>query len=78
MAKISKMILKLEGFKYATSLDLNTGYYHIIISKYAINLCTIILKWGKYRYKCIPMGFSNLQEIFQEKMNKMFRGFEFI
>jgi len=27
--KIQDMLLKLEGFKYATSLDLNMGYYHI-------------------------------------------------
>ena len=23
------LLLKLEGFKYASSLDLNMGYYHI-------------------------------------------------
>ena len=27
--KIQDLLLKLEGFKYATSLDLNMGYYHI-------------------------------------------------
>ena len=27
--KIQDMLLKLEGFQYATSLDLNMGYYHI-------------------------------------------------
>ena len=30
--KIQDMLLKLEGFKYATSLDLNMGYYHIELS----------------------------------------------
>ena len=29
MPKINKMLFKLEGFQYATSLDLNMGYYHI-------------------------------------------------
>ena len=28
MPKIQEMLLKLEGFKYANSLDLNMGYYH--------------------------------------------------
>ena len=29
MPKINDVLLKLEGFQYATSLDLNIGYYHI-------------------------------------------------
>ena len=33
MAKINEMLLKLEGFQYAISLDLNMGYYHIWIRK---------------------------------------------
>ena len=43
MPKILEIILNLEGFQYATSLDLNMGYYHIRLSKHARNLCTIIL-----------------------------------
>ena len=29
MSNINKILLKLEGFQYATSLDLNMRYYHI-------------------------------------------------
>ena len=29
MAKINEMLLKLEVFKYDTSLDLDMAYYHI-------------------------------------------------
>ena len=28
MPKINEMLLKLKGFQYTTSLDLNMGYYH--------------------------------------------------
>ena len=41
--KLIEMLLKLEGFQYATSLDLNMGYYHNPLSKNVSNLCTIIL-----------------------------------
>ena len=51
MPKINEISLKLEGFQYATSLNLNTGYYNIQLSKNASNLCTIILLWGKYCYR---------------------------
>ena len=72
------MLLNLEGFQYATSLELNMGYYHIHFRKQAINMCTIIQPWGTYCYKRLPMGVSNSLDIFREKMNGMFRGFEFI
>ena len=45
MPKINVMLLKLEGFQYATYLDLNIKYYHIGLSKNASNVCTIILPW---------------------------------
>ena len=54
------------------------GYYHIRLRKQASNLCTNIIPWGKYQYKHLPMGVSNSPDIFLEKMNKMFRGFELI
>ena len=37
------MLLKLEGFKYATLLDLNILYYHTQISEDASNLCTTLV-----------------------------------
>ena len=78
MPKIRKILSNLKGFKYATPLDLNMGYYHIRLSDQDSNLCTIILPWGKYKYKRLQRGICNSPEIFQEKMNKIFRGFEFI
>ena len=54
------------------------GYYHIRLSKKKIKLCTSILLWGKYRYKCLPKGIANSPEISQQKMNDLFNGFEFI
>ena len=78
MPKINEILLKLEGFQYATSLNLNMVYYHIRLSKNASNLCTIILPWGKYQYKRLPMGVANLPDIFQHKMNDLFHGFYFI
>ena len=72
------MLLNLEEFKYASTLYLNMGYYHIRISKQSSNICTIILLWENYRYNRLPMGVINSLEIFQEKLNEMFRGFKFI
>ena len=78
MPKINEILLKSEVFLYATSLDLNTGYYYIRLSKNGTNLCTIIIPWGKYWYKRLPMWFANSQDIFQQKTNDLFYGFELI
>ena len=64
MQKIQENLLILEGFQYASSLDLNMGYYRICISEDASNLCAIIIPWVKYKYKCLPMGVCNSPDIF--------------
>ena len=43
--KTNEMLLKLEVFQYATSLDLNMVYYHIQLIENTINLCRIIIPW---------------------------------
>ena len=78
LPNIQDMLYRMEGFRYATSLDLNMGYYHIRLDKNARRLCTIILPWGKYEYLRLPMGISNSPDIFQERMSELMAGLEFI
>eukprot|EP00804_Cyclotella_cryptica_P022857 CCRYP_005057-RA/>CCRYP_005057-RA protein AED:0.35 eAED:0.36 QI:0/0/0/1/0/0/2/0/611 len=54
--KISTVLQELEGFTYATALDLNMGYYTIRLDPDASKICTIIFPWGKYSYLRLPMG----------------------
>jgi transposase InsO family protein len=68
MPKISDLLQKLKGFRYATALDLSMGYYHIPLDEMTQRLCTTIFPWGKYRYKRLPMGVSNAPDIFQAIM----------
>jgi RNase H-like domain found in reverse transcriptase/Reverse transcriptase (RNA-dependent DNA polymerase)/Integrase zinc binding domain len=75
---IQDLLLKLEGFQYATSLDLNMGYYHISLSTRSRELCTIVLPWGKYEYQRLPMGLANSPDIFQEKMSELMDGLEYV
>ncbi len=66
----------MEGFTYATALDLNMGYYTIWLDPDAQKICTIILPWGKYSYQCLPIGMTGLPDIFQEKMSDLMRSLE--
>ena len=72
------LLLKLEGFQHATSLDLNMGYYHIELTPFSKRLCTIVMPWGKYKYQCLPMGLCNSPDIFQEHMFELFSDLEFV
>ena len=76
--KIQDMLLKLQGFKYATSLDLNMGYYTIRLNPTTADMCTIVLPFGKYRYKRLPMGIAGSPDIFQGKMSSLMAGLEFV
>ena len=76
--KIQDLLLKLEGFMYATSLDLNMGYYHIELTPTAKKYCTIVFPFGKYEYQRLPMGLCNRPDIFQEKMSELMTGLEFV
>ena len=57
------MLLKLEGFQYAKSLDLNMVYCNIQLSINASNLCTYMLPQVKYFYKNLPIGVDNSTDI---------------
>jgi hypothetical protein len=76
--KIQDMLLNLEGFQYATSLDLNMGYYHIELTPDSKKYCTIVLPFGKFEYQRLPMGLCNSPDIFQEKMSELFYGMDFV
>ena len=76
--KIQDLLATLNGFTFATSLDLNMGYYTIHLTPDASHTCTIIFPWGKYEYLRLPMGVANSPDIFQSKINKLMQGLEFV
>ena len=76
--KISSVLQEMEGFTYATQLDLNMGYYTIRLDPDAQKICTIIFPWGKYSYLRLPMGISCAPDIFQEKMSTLMETLEYV
>jgi hypothetical protein len=45
------MIRSMEGFTFASALDLNKGYYNIKLDHHADaqKICIIVFPWGKYK-----------------------------
>ena len=71
LPKIVESLQELEGFTYASQLDLNMGYYTIRLDPDSSKICTIILPWGKFSYQRLPMGVAGSPDIFQEKMSAL-------
>ena len=76
--RILDIIQTLQGFTYATALDLNMGYYTIELDDLAKKICTIVTPWGKYSYQRLPMGVKCAPDIFQEKMGTLMADLEFV
>jgi hypothetical protein len=76
--KISTTLQELEGFTYATTLDLNMGYYTIRLDSTAAKMCTIIFPWDKYSYQRLPMGFAGSADIFQAEMGNLMAALEYV
>jgi hypothetical protein len=72
----------MEGFTFASALDLNMGYYHIKIDADAQNLFTIAFPWNigkyKYKYKLLPMGIKIVPDVFQNAMSKLVQDMEYV
>ena len=68
LPRIGESLQKIEKFKSATAIDLSQGYYSIPLSKNRQEICTTVLPWGKYAYKCLPMGIASAPDIFQTIM----------
>jgi hypothetical protein len=72
------VLQEIEGFIYATTLDLNMAYYTIRLDPDASKICIIVFPWGKYSYKRLPMGIAASPNIFQEKMSELMESLKYV
>jgi dihydroorotate dehydrogenase len=74
------MIRSMEGFTFASVLDLNMGYYNIKRDADVQKLCTIVFPWhmGKYKCKRLPMGIKIAPDVFEKIMFKLVQDMEYV
>ncbi len=58
---------ELEGFSYATALDLKLGCHTLRLDQDASKICTIILPWGKYTPTWVNNGYGRFSRHILEK-----------
>ena len=54
------------------------GCSHIKLCSISRKLCTIVLLWSTYEYQKLPMGIYRSLDIFQEKINELFNGLDYV
>jgi hypothetical protein len=59
--KIGKayIIRSMEGFPFASAMDLNMSYYRIKLDADAQKLCTIVFLWGKIQIQMLIQGYQD-------------------
>jgi len=70
--KIPDILRGMEKFQYATTIDLNMGYYSMPLDEEAKKLCIISLPWGLYQYQVLPQGIKPATDIYQARMNALY------
>ena len=73
---IMDIMQSLGAFKYATTIDLNMGYYTMTLDEEPKIYCVTILPWGILRYNMLPMGILVACDIFQSAMGTLFQDLE--
>jgi hypothetical protein len=72
MPKIPDIFRGMEHFRFATTIDLNMGYYSMPLSEDSKRYCVTSLPWGLYQYNMLPMGVKPATDIFQQRMSTLF------
>jgi hypothetical protein len=58
MPNILELFQCIDGYDFASTLDLRLRFHHIFLSEYASNVFTTVLPWGKYSYTRMPLGYT--------------------
>ena len=78
MPTIQEMLHKCGGLTYATALDMIMGYYSMNIHRRSQPLLVIILPWGKYVYRKMPMGLKISADVFQRELGNQFKHLPYV
>ena len=77
LPKINEMYAKLKGAKVFSTIDLRSGYHHILLGKSSRAKMAFVTPFGKYEFLMVPFRLAQAPAYFQLLMNKVLKGLKF-
>ena len=71
---IDELLPQLHGKKFFSVADTKKGCWHVALDHESSLLCTFNTPFGRYRFKRLPFGVKLSQDIFQRKLDEVYRG----
>ena len=72
------LIHKTRNCKWHSKFDCKSGFYQIKMAENSKALTTFSTRQGHYEWNVLPFGLKNAPQIFQRKMDNIFRDYDFI
>ena len=76
LPKISMCLDSLSGARYFSTLDLQSGYWQVVMAEKDICKTAFITKYGLFEYTKMPFGLCSAPSTFQRCMELVFRGLQ--
>ena len=73
---VDEITAKLQGMTVFTMVDFKKGYWMVVLHPDSRKLTCMVLLFGRFQWKCLPMGTVVAQDIFQSKLDAIFIGME--
>lgn len=73
---VNELATKLQGAKYFSVLDANSGFWALKLDDASADLCTFSTPFGRYQYLRLPFGLNCAPEVFHAKIKQYLEGLE--
>ena len=71
---VDELIAKFNGAKFFTIVDMDKGYWQVVLDPESRKYTTMALDIGRFQWKRMPMGTAVASDIFQRKLDSVYIG----
>ena len=70
---LNDILPKLNNVKYMSIIDASLGYLNLQLDTKSSYFTTFACPFGRYCYKCLPFGTTPVGDMFQHKIDEIFK-----